>query len=671
MTVPTFATLLTEYLSRSGISDSELARSIGVRRQTIFRWKEGLVERPRARDDVLRCARKLRLTAEERDLLLLAAGFAPEVASPDDLRQQLADTADTDDKTSGATASVVESVDDLSSADRNVVTDVDLPTDLLRSPTHDTSADDSPHTLSAQLDPDQSADNMQQSAPLSDTVSTMAMNYQVHPTAPTHWLSRYTHLLTLRNSRYLSLGLAIILVILLLVIWRSLPDSPVTPDPVTTNPVVQMTLHVPTPAAGFPVTHPRANNDETLILVAPFEGHTLNERYDVAGRIQEALIEEIAKAKLISTTIEIWPEQVRNITYLSQMFAAADAALIIWGEYDSGRVRVNLDSTGNVEQQRDFALSSPTELITVINTTLPQEIRILALMALGRLLREQNDLAYAESAFSRALALNPTESKTRALLNFYLGHLAEQTGSQSDLGRAIRYYNRALDDNSRLYDAFYNRGTVYLNRSYLHAANDDLIQRDLDAAVEDLTMVIAVKPAYLSAYLNRGVARYERNLGDDLADATDDFSHVIAVDADNWRAYFHRALAAIRNGTSMRWVDDFEQVLALRPNYYPAYNGLCWGYALGPATELALEDCDQAILLDPTGASRDSRGIVYGRLGRNEDAIADFRAYLAWITEEQPDKLYERYRGPIVEEWIALLEQGKNPFSEELLASLR
>ena len=63
MSVPTFSALLTEHLNRAGISDSELARSIGVRRQTVFRWKEGLVERPRAREDVLRCASKLRLTA--------------------------------------------------------------------------------------------------------------------------------------------------------------------------------------------------------------------------------------------------------------------------------------------------------------------------------------------------------------------------------------------------------------------------------------------------------------------------------------------------------------------------------------------------------------------------------------------------------------------------------
>ncbi len=73
-----FSELLREYTARTGVSDTELARALGVRRQTIFRWKEGLVEKPRSREDVLRCATKLRLSPEERDEFLLSAGFAPE-----------------------------------------------------------------------------------------------------------------------------------------------------------------------------------------------------------------------------------------------------------------------------------------------------------------------------------------------------------------------------------------------------------------------------------------------------------------------------------------------------------------------------------------------------------------------------------------------------------------
>lgn len=76
-----FGELLSDYMRRTGINDSELARTLGISRQTVFRWKQGQVARPRHRDDVLVCARRLRLSAQERDLLLLAAGFAPELSS--------------------------------------------------------------------------------------------------------------------------------------------------------------------------------------------------------------------------------------------------------------------------------------------------------------------------------------------------------------------------------------------------------------------------------------------------------------------------------------------------------------------------------------------------------------------------------------------------------------
>ena len=73
-----FGELLVFFTDRAGISDSELARAIGVQRQTIFRWKEGQTSRPRYREDVLRMADKLRLAPVERDELLLAAGFPPQ-----------------------------------------------------------------------------------------------------------------------------------------------------------------------------------------------------------------------------------------------------------------------------------------------------------------------------------------------------------------------------------------------------------------------------------------------------------------------------------------------------------------------------------------------------------------------------------------------------------------
>jgi hypothetical protein len=78
----TFAELLSYHIKRVGISDTELARTVGVSRQTIFRWREGLTGRPNGREDVLAIAEKLHLSSEERDTLLLVAGFRPDNIAP-------------------------------------------------------------------------------------------------------------------------------------------------------------------------------------------------------------------------------------------------------------------------------------------------------------------------------------------------------------------------------------------------------------------------------------------------------------------------------------------------------------------------------------------------------------------------------------------------------------
>ena len=79
-----FGELLSEYINQTGVSDAELARRLGISRQTVFRWREGLTQRPRHREDVLRMAEMLRLSPAERDQLLLAGGFPPDQPQPAD-----------------------------------------------------------------------------------------------------------------------------------------------------------------------------------------------------------------------------------------------------------------------------------------------------------------------------------------------------------------------------------------------------------------------------------------------------------------------------------------------------------------------------------------------------------------------------------------------------------
>lgn len=679
MSLPTFGQLLSEYMQRSGISDSELARSIGVRRQTIFRWKEGLVERPRAREDVLQCAKKLRLTDEERDRLLLAAGFAPMQLAPPVLREASAANATVFQET--LPSSAIASAKDPESA-------IDEVQEGSAASLQSTAL---PEGMSPRLDSPPAIDPVPSGssplAPLSKEIRLPvepAASSQRMPIPPTNrttqapslalppLMREILRLPTSHHLRWWPLGGALVIVVLLGLLWTRGAPFLITATP-TLPPPATVLLHPPpqTPPQTLPADLV-ADEGETLLLVAQFTGVTLVERFDVAERIGEALSEQITTAPLMSTTVAIWPEEIPNAERARQVLAAANATMLIWGKYDSGRVRVNLE-TGDPQgsQKRDFTLTSADELVTTINSTVPHEIRLVALMALGRLLRNRGNYPAATAAFQGALVLDPEDQGAKATLNFYLGYLAEQGGSLRDLNRAVAYYTRAIELDNQLSIAYYNRGTVQIKRYGLLPPDEKRLVETLDAALADLRMVITYQPTYRDAYLNRGVAYYERDAPDDMAAALRDLSRAIALKADYAHAHYLRGLVQIRAGEGMGWVEDFQQTLALQPDHAGAISGLCWGYVLAQQAETALTYCDQAVELDTTGASRDSRGIAYAQLGRYAEAIADFRAYLALLQTQEPASLYERQRGPLIEQWIIQLEAGENPFGPTLLEKLR
>lgn len=671
MSLPTFGQLLSAYMRRSGISDSELARSIGVRRQTIFRWKEGLVERPRAREDVLQCAKKLRLSDDERDQLLLAAGFAPEQLVSESLGELLAGN-----NLTPANTTLPPAPDEATNAEP-ATESAPPPAAMLEAPPPMIKDEDDIRINPEPVAPPSRGNGASAAEVLIEEITATAIaatdkTESALSPQPSRWQARLLHIRMGRPLGWLPLGAGLIVLLLLWLLWTRrapflIPATPTPPAPAT------VVLHPPpqTTPTTLPV-YPLAAEGESLLLVAQFTGYTANERYNVAGRISEALEQQITAAALVSTTVTIWPDEIPNAPRAGQLLAAANATMLIWGEYDSGRVRVNLETRNpQARQKRDFPLTSADELVTTINSTVPNEIRILALIALGRLLRDQGNYAAATAAFQQALALAPEDQRTRATLNFYLGYLAEQGGTLRDFNRAVAAYTRAVELDNRLFIAYYNRGTVQIKRYGLQPLDERLLVETLDAAIADLNTVIAHRPNYVDAYLNRGVAYYERDAPDDMAAALRDLSHVIALRADDAHAYYLRGLVQIRAGADTAWVADFQQTLALQPAHGGAISGLCWGYVLAQQAETALPYCDQALALDTTGASRDSRGMAYAQLGRYPEAIADFRTYLALLQTQEPATLYERYRGPLIEQWIVQLEAGENPFDAALLENLR
>jgi tetratricopeptide (TPR) repeat protein/DNA-binding XRE family transcriptional regulator len=679
MTLPTFGQLLADYMSRSGISDSELARSIGVRRQTIFRWKEGLVERPRSREDVLQCAKKLRLSADERDRLLLAAGFAPEQLPPPVLPSATSvATMPPSEIPSPHPAPPVSAetfAADLADEQDNALeqsTHLDTHTSPLvasfdSSPIVDAPVDDRPLTpdsspLTPLLKPLDEA-----VAPATEESSVLEASTKPAPSP----------LPPLAGMQRWWLAGAVLLLVLLAFLWvRTAFFAPPPPSPTappTAAPPEILTLNPPPQTTPTPLTVLRiAQDGEILLLVAQFKRETLNERFDVADRVRKALDTQITDAALVSTTVKIWSEEIDSVQRARAVLTGTHATMMIWGKYDSGRVWVNLEMRDpNDSQERDYNLTKTDELLTTVNYTVPTEIRLLGLIGLGRLLRNQGDYSAATAAFQQALALNPQDQDTQATLNFYLGHLAEQEGNLPGLNRALTFYSRAIELNHELYLAYYNRGTAQLHRYALQPADEKLLLTTLNAAIADLSLVIKNRPGYVDAYYNRALASYERDEPEDMAAALADLAYALALKADYVDAYFLRGLVHIRAGKGEQWVADFTQVLKLKPDENSAVSGLCWGYVLVQKPEEALPHCDEAIKHDQSGASNDSRAIAYAQLGRYPEAIADFRIYLAALNQPDSALNYERYRGPLVEQWITQLEAGQNPFDATLLARLR
>ena len=92
-----------------------------------------------------------------------------------------------------------------------------------------------------------------------------------------------------------------------------------------------------------------------------------------------------------------------------------------------------------------------------------------------------------------------------------------------------------------------------------------------------------------------------------------------------------------------RALADYTKAIEIDPKYTYVYNQRCWLRATANRDlPLALSDCDSAIRLGPNDAlSIDSRGFVYLRLNRLDEAIADYDAALK-INPQRAYSLYGR-----------------------------
>jgi len=554
----TFAEFLREYAARTGVSDAELARAVGVRRQTIFRWKEGTVARPRSAEDVVRLAGKLRLSDAERDEFLLAAGFPPVVAAPARLAAPL------------------------------------------------TLADDGGGAGASPVAADDHAEHVMASAPAAPP-----------PARP-------------RLRLLVMVGLVLLGALTAWLLFR--------------------------PRTVYPVSQ----GDETLIVAGQFANYTGGSQgYNVPGRITQALEREIAGARLANVRVAEWPEPIRSQDMADEVAARSRAALVIWGEYDSGRVlvRFTVSDGGEVREAAPLEklISSTDDLSAVINSDLPEETRFLALLNLSQVLIDRGQAETAAALLAQA-ASHPVQDPDGQITLYFLTGLAAQQGQPPDLDAAIRAYGEALALRPDLVAAYHNRAVACLKRQ---AAGD------AGLALADLTRYLAAYPDAAEALTNRGTAHLLLGGNDHARQALIDLNRALKLMPDSVEALLNRGLARLRTD-ELGWEDDFERVLVLKPGHPGALESLCWAHAVQGRPEDALPWCEQALSAADSGPARHGRAIAYALTEEYVLAAEDLEAYLAALKPPLLEKEVGRVR-----EWISELRAGRNPFDTGVLNRLR
>ena len=372
---------------------------------------------------------------------------------------------------------------------------------------------------------------------------------------------------------------------------------------------------------------PIASPGESLMVVAPFVNYTAGQQgFNVRGRIKAEIDRQIVEAGLAGVRTADWPEEIESEDMALEAARRSGATIVIWGEYDSGRVRAILTVP---EEQREAIgqsvvdiASSPAELPTIINLDLADEVRSIALLTLGQLYLERQDFDTAKLVFIQALDQPPVDPAALASLWYRLGR-AYQGGDLADLDEAISLFSKALAVYPQSVDVYSSRGLSYLERG-----------RDGDAsrAIADLTQAVAISPDAVSAHINRAVAFMERDQTGDLRQALKDLNRAIGLEPESAGALVNRAVVYTRMNTPGdldRAFEDLERAIEIQNDFAAAYANRGNVYlqrGLDGDLERSLDEFTRAIELDPDSPMAFfNRGLVHSAIGDMEMSIADLR----------------------------------------------
>lgn len=256
--------------------------------------------------------------------------------------------------------------------------------------------------------------------------------------------------------------------------------------------------------------------------------------------------------------------------------------------------------------------------------------------------RTAKRLAPLDALYAKRIADQPDDQSRYTDRAWFASRVMDHTAALADIDRAIAL-EPAVD--------------VYLERSRLNAK----LGRDA-AALKDADAALKLDPGSDAALVQ--VARLTAKAG-----KADDALALVQPRIDEGGKEKPRRMAwkadlQALGGDYAGAVETMDAAIAAKSGDAALLNARCWIKGTGNvALDTALKDCTRAIELadDPTGAL-DSRAMVYLRLSRFDEALADLNAAL----EEDPDQQASMYlRG------VVLRRQGRLADGDRDLAVAR
>jgi len=147
--------------------------------------------------------------------------------------------------------------------------------------------------------------------------------------------------------------------------------------------------------------------------------------------------------------------------------------------------------------------------------------------------------------------------------------------------------------------------------------------KNFNAAEQNFTEAISVKPNDETGYLYRGNVRYNQA---NYYGAIADFNKVLSINPNNALAYYNRGNVRFDLNDYKAAIEDYNEAIRLNSGYTDAYNNRGIAKYRQKDYKGAIKDHNNALKVDPNNASAYYyRAIAKAAMGKADDACNDFR----------------------------------------------